>query len=138
MNRPGSGGRSDSTEGWSYARQISLPLLDQHPPGDSGRFTTCPHTQNTESGNLPDEDALRLVAPARVQVNSLQACPGRCALTDALTGWTGEWLAEGTAASTESPKVWVLPGASARLGVTQPDGVTRLITALPSDQLIHG
>ncbi|GAA1139237.1 hypothetical protein GCM10009583_06190 [Ornithinicoccus hortensis] len=88
--------------------------------------------------DLPDDDALRLVAPARVQVNSLQTRPGRCALTDALTGWTGEWLPEGTAASTESPKVWVLPGASARLGVTQPDGVTRLITALPSDQLIHG
>lgn len=88
--------------------------------------------------DLDGDESLLLAAPERVQVNSLQTCAGRCALSEALTGWAGEWLPEGTDGSSESPTVWVLPGATARLSASQQEGVARLITALPSDQLIHG
>lgn len=79
-----------------------------------------------------------LMAPERVQVNRLRACPGRCALADALSGWAGEWLPEGWDPTGETPTVWMLPGATARLCASDHDGVTRLITVLPSDQLMHG
>lgn len=78
-----------------------------------------------------------LGAPERVQINQVTSGPGRCALAEALAGWSAEWLPEcGTGA--ESPTVWVLPGATATLAAADHEGVRRLITVLPSDQLIHG
>lgn len=85
-----------------------------------------------------DGDTVPLAAPERVQVNCLRACADRCALADALSGWAGEWLPSGLAPTGEGPTVWVLPGASARLSASDHESVTRLITELPSDQLIHG
>lgn len=84
------------------------------------------------------DDTMPLGAPERVQVNRVTARPGECALAQALTGWAAEWLPECGDATTETPTVWVLPGATATLAATEHEGVRRLITALPSHQLIHG
>lgn len=84
------------------------------------------------------DDALPLGAPARVQINRVTSRPGRCALAEALSGWAAEWLPEGAASTDESPTVWVLPGATASLAASEHECVTRLLTALPSHQLIHG
>ncbi|NLG23491.1 MAG: hypothetical protein GX555_18925 [Actinomycetales bacterium] len=84
------------------------------------------------------DDTMPLGAPARVQVNRVTSSPGRCALAEALSGWSAEWLPECAASAAESPTVWVLPGATATLAASDHEGVRRLITVLPSDQLIHG
>lgn len=84
------------------------------------------------------DDTLPLGAPERVQVNRVTSRPGQCALAEALSGWAAEWLPEGAASAGASPTVWVLPGATAALAASEHECVTRLLTALPSDQLIHG
>lgn len=86
---------------------------------------------------VADETAT-LGAPERVQVNRVTSRPGRCALTEALSGWSAEWLPECAASTQESPTVWVLPGASATLSASGDDAVRRLITVLPTEQLLHG
>lgn len=78
-----------------------------------------------------------LEGPARVQITLVTPRPGRHALAEAMTGWAAEWLPSGVTVSA-SPTVWVLPGASAALSAAGHECVTHLITALPSDQLIHG
>ncbi len=78
-----------------------------------------------------------LIAPDRVQINRVRQRPGSCALGEALAGWTAEWLPEGGSGD-DVPTVWVLPGATTALAAADHEGVTRLITALPSSQLIHG
>ena len=84
------------------------------------------------------DDAMPVGAPERVQVNRLASRLGRCALADALSGWCAEWLPDGAAPTSDAPTVWVLPGATTALSATDNEDVARLITALPSDQLIHG
>lgn len=84
------------------------------------------------SGGIP------LTAPERVQVNTVRPSPGSCALADAMSGWAAEWLPEGTGPVSDGPTVWVLPGATTALAAADHECVTRLITALPSNQLIHG
>lgn len=85
-----------------------------------------------------DPDSLPLLAPERVQVNWVRPRPGRCALADAMSGWAAEWLADRSGPASQGPTVWVLPGASATLAASEHECVTRLITVLPSSQLIHG
>lgn len=87
---------------------------------------------------LADTDEVDLVAPARVQVNRLSPALGPCPLAEAMTGWAAEWLPEGVELTGDIPTVWVLPGATDDLRSAGHECVTRLITALPSDQLIHG
>lgn len=84
------------------------------------------------------DDTMPLGAPERVQVNRVTSGPGRCALAEALAGWSAEWLPDCAATTTDTPTVWVLPGATTALSASDHEGVLRLITALPSDQLIHG
>lgn len=78
-----------------------------------------------------------LAAPERVQVSWLSSRGGPCPLAEAMSGWAAEWL-PGEGCAEDAPTVWLLPGASTRLSGGDHDCVTRLITALPSDQLIHG
>lgn len=84
------------------------------------------------------DDALPVCGPERVQINRVRTRPGVCALAEAMSGWAAEWLPEGIDAVSDTPTVWVLPGASAALAAADHECVTRLITALPSSQLIHG
>ncbi|MCK0113132.1 hypothetical protein MWU75_13360 [Ornithinimicrobium sp. F0845] len=84
------------------------------------------------------DDTMPLGAPERVQINRVTSRPGACAMAEALSGWSAEWLPECAAAAGESPTVWVLPGAAAALAAADHESVTRLITVLPSNQLIHG
>ncbi|WP_256838549.1 hypothetical protein [Ornithinimicrobium faecis] len=83
-------------------------------------------------------DGMPLTAPERVQVNRVRPHRGSCALADAMSGWAAEWLPEGVGPVGDSPTVWVLPGATTALAAADHECVTRLITALPSNQLIHG
>lgn len=85
-----------------------------------------------------EQSAIPLEAPTRVQVNRMRPRAGGCALAEAMSGWAAEWLPSGTTAGSDSPTVWVLPGATTALSAADHECVTRLITALPSDQLIHG
>lgn len=86
---------------------------------------------------LAGDEALPLGAPARVQVNRVSSRCGACPLAAAVGAWVAEWLPEGGSGD-DAPTVWVLPGATTALAAAGHEGVTRLITALPSNQLIHG
>lgn len=83
-------------------------------------------------------DALPLDAPPRVQINRVCTRAGAGALADAMAGWAAEWLPAGSEPACDGPTVWVLPGAASRLTAGEHDCVTQLITALPSNQLLHG
>ena len=85
-----------------------------------------------------EQQGIPLEAPTRVQVNRMSPSRGRCVLAEAMSAWAAEWLPDGTTSGSDSPTVWVLPGATAALSAADHECVTRLITALPSDQLIHG
>ncbi len=79
-----------------------------------------------------------LDAPPRVQVCVLPARERRCVLAEAVQGWAAEWLPEDATPGADGPTVWVLPGAAAALAGGGHDGVTRLVTALPTHQLMQG
>lgn len=85
-----------------------------------------------------DDEAVPLGAPSRVQVNWVRSRSGLCPLAAAMSGWAAEWLPDCALPDSQTPTVWVLPGATAALSAADHDCVTRLITALPSEQLIHG
>lgn len=87
---------------------------------------------------LAGDEGLPLGAPARVQVNRVSSRCGSCPLAAAMTAWAAEWLPESATPAEQTPTVWVLPGATEALRSAEHECVTRLITALPSDQLIHG
>ena len=79
-----------------------------------------------------------LDAPPRVQVCVLTACEQRCVLAEVVSGWAAEWLPQDAVPGEDVPSVWVLPGAAAALAGGGHEGVTRLITALPTHQLMQG
>lgn len=85
-----------------------------------------------------DHEPIVLPAPSRVQVSWLGHRVGACALAEAMAGWAAEWLPDGTDPEQQGPVVWVLPGAAAALAASGHECVTRLITVLPSSQLIQG